>query len=248
MSEHPNRKIKFKTKPHWFTWLCLLLGLAASGTTLVYGYFDSVVELINHGTARAISSAFFYSVILIFLLMVTLVLMLVLLNHKTISVELTQDRLLITRKKNKWEILFKDIDALYRLDKTTFLFFLPMHRGKLELHTRQGIATLTSKIRKFNRLVSEIETGVYPLIHSKMLSDLQIGLSLNFGDISVTNAGLTHGNQQIGWKDISNATVKAGNFILGVKQPSGAKQVMIPAGNIPNLPLLIGFIEKYMSF
>ena len=247
MRDQPLRKTKYTTKPHWFTWLCFVLGLAAMVATLVYGYFDSVLELINHGTARATSSAFFYVVILFLLLLVTLGLMLVLLNQEKVTVELNQERLLIIRKKSKWEIPYNGIDELYRIDKTTYLFLLPMRTGKLEIHTQQGIATLSSKIRKFDRMLSEIESAVFPLIHSRMISDLKIGLSIKFKEISVHNAGLTHGDQQIAWKDVSNATVKAGKFILDVVHPSGVKQVIIPAGSIPNLPLLLDFIEKYKS-
>jgi hypothetical protein len=234
----------FSSKPRWFAWFCLFVSLMLLAAAVGYGFYDVSYEFSAHGTARGVTSAFYYGVSAVILLVVCLGIFISLLSHISTQVTLTEDQIKIRHGKENFSLRLDEITQLETKNQVTLYVILPVRKQQIQISTQSRKVVLYSSLGKFQRLVDELGERVYPRIYRRAEQAVQTGESVNFGGIAITRDGLTFEKRLYLWSGLTRAWLEKDALQI---QPGGGKEAAfrLPVKGITNLPVLLRILSEH---
>jgi hypothetical protein len=235
---------EFVSKPRWIAWFCFLASLLGLLVGLMYGYYDILYELLTHGVARGISTAFFYGATAIFLLAISAGFLISLLTQKRTRVMVTTEQIRVGRGN---EIHTLILDAITQLDlqqQVTYYLFVPVQRQLIRISTSKQSIMLYSSMGKFHQLVDVLSEGIYPRIFSRTMQAIHTGQSVTFGEITISRDGIIHRRRLYLWGELKGSVLIKEELHI---QMAGIKEenIRIPICEIPNLPVVIRILNDF---
>jgi len=116
-----------------------------------------------------------------------------------------------------------------------FLTLEPVHGKAL---------VIPAHILDIDELADTIQQQVYPLLYENMTEDLEKGLTLNFGTISLDSRHFHVRGRPIAWEDIGSLWVEKGVLLF---ESGHQGRVKVPTHKINNLELLLKIIDRHFS-
>lgn len=106
---------------------------------------------------------------------------------------------------------------------------------------------LTRDLERFDVLVNEVKSRVYPRLQRAYASAFNRGQTLRFGSLHIDNEGIEVGRRRLAWQSVADAQLRDG--LLHISARSGAEQpgFHLAAAGIPNVDLCLQLIQGVLE-
>lgn len=106
---------------------------------------------------------------------------------------------------------------------------------------------LTRELERFDVLVKEIKSRVYPRLQRAYAGTFNDGGSLHFGPLQVHSGGLQVGRRRLTWDKVASADLREGTLEIRSKPASKQAGFRLPAASIPNVDLCLQLIQGVLE-
>ena len=179
----------YRTKKPWLSWILLLMCILGFIAVIPLGYLSYVLEIANHGTARASNSLIPYICIGSIFALCALIVFIRLILNKPVEINFEPEFLQISHKGRKIQIAYNEIQQIFRRDEINIFLIFPVRKKDIRIQTAHGIAKLEANIKKYDEMVNELEKRVYPALYLHSQDILANGKALKFGTILLNSTG-----------------------------------------------------------
>ncbi len=210
-------------------------------------YFSYSWEVASHGTARSLNSIIPFLCLLSIFALVFLIILIRLIISKPMEVTFTADSLQINHKGKQWQIVYAEIQSIYRRDEVNLFLLFPIRKKEMEIHTPQGIARIQGNIRHFDQMVRELESRVYPSLYLHDHELLAGGQVVKFGEILLNQQGLKIRENIILWSQAAGVTVDHGTILIKYWEDGKIQGCKVSAGSTPNIPIFLKLAEEHIQ-
>ena len=156
------------------------------------------------------------------------------------------DSLQIYYKGKKWQIVFEDIQNIYRREELNFFLIFPFRKKEVEIQTPHGVARIQGNIRNFDQMVRDLESRIYPGIYLHDIEILAGGKVVKFGEILLNQQGLKIGENIILWNQAAGIAVERGSLLIKYWQDGKIQVHKGSAGSTPNIPVFLKLAEEHI--
>ncbi len=241
-----SRPAFYKTTIPWSSWLVLVFCIFGFFITIVVSYFSYSWEVASHGTARSLNSIVPFFCLLFIFALIFLIILIRLIFSKTMELTFTADSLQINHKGKLWQIVYAEIQSIYRRDEVNLFLLFPIRKKEMEIHTPLGIARIQGNIRHFDQMVRELESRVYPGLYLHDKEILADGKIVNFGEILLNQQGLKIRENIILWSQAAGVTVDHGTILIKYWQDGKIQSHKLSASSTPNIPVFLKLTEEHI--
>lgn len=242
-----NRPVFYTTKTPWSSWLVLVFCIIGILLSVVLSYFSYSWEMASHGTARSLNSIIPFLCLISIFALIILVILIRLIISKPMELSFAANSLQITHTGKQWQIVYAEIQNIYRRDEVNLFFLFPLWKKELEIHTPKGIAKIHGNIRHFDQMVRELKSRVYPGIYLNDQEILARGQVVKFGEILLNQQGLKIGENIILWSQAAGMVVERGTILIKYWRDGKIQVQKISAGSTPNIPILLKLAEEHIQ-
>ena len=243
-SKGPVQPVVYRTKLPWLSWFLLLICALGFIAAIPLGYFSYVLEIANHGTARALNGLIPSICIGSIFALCALIVVIRLILNKPVQISLEPDFLQISHKGRKIQIAYSEVQQIFRRDEINIFLIFPVRKKDVKIQTAHGIATIEANIKKYDEMVNELEQRVYPALYLHSQELLANGKALKFGTLLLNQRGIKFNENIILWNQVAGVVVKRGKVVVRYWLEGKIKEQKLPAGTMPNLPVLIKLAEE----
>jgi hypothetical protein len=245
-STDQTRPAFYKTIVPWSSWLLLVICVIGILISSVLGYFSYSWEVASHGTARSLNSIVPFLCLISILLLIFLIILIRLIITKPMEISFADDSLQINHKSQQWQIVYTEIQNIFRRDEVNLFLLFPIWKKELEIHTPQGIAKIHGNIRHFDQMIRELESRVYPSIYLQDQESLASGKVVKFGEILMNQQGLKIRENITLWNQVAAIAVERGKIIIKYWQEGKIQAFKISTGSVPNIPIFLKLAEEHI--
>ena len=100
---------------------------------------------------------------------------------------------------------------------------------------------LPNGLASYPELISQLKAILYPRLLPDMEASLQAGQSLYFGPLGISSQGLSNGTQRWTWAEVQHFDIQNGLLEIDTLPE---RKLRFPAGQIPNLELLLQLVSQ----
>jgi heme/copper-type cytochrome/quinol oxidase subunit 2 len=236
----------YKTTAPWSSWLLLVFCFIGVFITIVLSYFSYSWEVASHGTARSLNSIIPFLCLISVFAIIFLIILIRLIISKPMEITFTADSLQINHKGKQWQIVYAEIQSIYRRDELNLFLLFPIWKKEMEIHTPQGIAKIQGNIRHFDQMVRELESRVYPGIYLHDQEMLAGGKIVKFGEILLNQQGLKIRENIILWSQAAGTAIERGTIVIKYWQDGKIQDLKVSAGSTPNIPVFLKLAEEHI--
>jgi hypothetical protein len=236
----------YKTTVPWSSWLVLVFCIFGGFLTIVVSYFSYSWEVASHGTARSLNSIIPFLCLISIFAIIFLIILIRLIISKPMEITFTADSLQIYHKGKQWQIIYAEIQSIYRRDEVNLFLLFPIRKKEMEIHTPQGIARIQGNIRHFDQMVRELESRVYPGLYLHDQELLAGGKIVNFGEILLNQQGLKIRENIILWSQAAGVTVDRGTISIKYWREGKIQVYKVSAGSTTNIPIFLKLAEEHI--
>jgi hypothetical protein len=221
----------------------------------IFGIFISIVvsylsyswEVASHGTARSLNSIIPFLCLISIFAIIFLIILIRLIITKPMELTFAADSMQINHKGKQWQIIYAEIQNIYRRDEVNLLLLFPIWKKELEIHTPQGIAKIHGNIRHFDQMVRELESRVYPGIYLLDQETLARGQVVNFGEILLNQQGIRIRENIFLWSQAAGVTIDRGAILIKYWRDGKIQVHKVSAGSTPNIPIFLKLAEELIQ-
>lgn len=236
----------YKTTIPWSSWLVLVFCIFGVFITIVVSYFSYSWEVASHGTARSLNSIVPFLCLLSIFAIVFLIILIRLIISRPMELTFGADSLQINHKAKQWQIVYAEIQSIYRRDEVNLFLLFPIRKKEMEIHTPQGIARIQGNIRHFDQMVRELESRVYPGLYLHDQELLAGGQVVKFGEILLNQQGLKIRENIILWNQVAGTAIDRGIILIKYWQDGKIQSHKVTAGSTPNIPVFLKLAEEHI--